>query len=84
MFKNLMFNRFITRFHLSHNPFGLHQAQRRLGYFGKAVKLSPTVSSLITHEPKLKARQKGQLYVPVVYTKWPRVRLFVEVVKEMF
>uniref|UniRef100_A0A7D5K8U9 Uncharacterized protein n=1 Tax=Escherichia virus LS2 TaxID=2743776 RepID=A0A7D5K8U9_9CAUD len=84
MFKNLMFNRYTSTFHLSHNPFACIKRNEKLSYFGKAVKLSPTVFAMITPSKAEEARQKREANVPVVYTKWPRVRLFVEVVKEMF
>lgn len=84
MFKNLMFNRYTSTFHLSHNPFACIKRDEKLGYCGKAVKLSPTVYALITPGKAEEARQKREANVPVVYTKWPSVRLFVEVVKEMF
>lgn len=48
MFKNLMFNRYTSTFHLSNNPFACIKRNEKLGYFGKAVKLSPTVYALIT------------------------------------
>lgn len=53
MSKNLMFNRYTGAFHLSHNPFACIKRNEKLGYFGKAVKLSPTVFALIT-QGKLK------------------------------
>lgn len=84
MSKNLMFNRYTDTFHLSNNPFACIKRSEKLGYFGKAVKLSPTVYALLTPGKAEEARQKRATNVPVVYTKWPRVRLFVEVVKEMF
>ncbi len=84
MSKNLMFNRYSNTFHLSNNPFACIKRNEKLGYFGKAVKLSPTVYALITPGKAEEASQKREANVPVVYTKWPRVRLFVEVVKEMF
>lgn len=83
MFKNLMFNRYSNTFHLSNNPFACIKRNEKRGYFGKAVKLSPTVFALITPSKAEEARQNRGTNVPVVYTKWPRVRLFVEVVKEM-
>lgn len=83
MSKNLMFNRYTDTFHLSHNPFACIKRNEKLGYFGKAVKLSPTVYALITHGKAEEARQKRETDVPVVYTKWPRVRLFIEFVKEV-
>ena len=83
MFKNLMFNRYTSTFHLSNNPFACIKRNENLGYFGKAVKLSPTVYALITPGKAEEARQKRETNVPVVYTKWPRVRLFVEFVKEV-
>ena len=82
MSKNLMFNSYSNTFHLSHNPFACIRRNEKLGYFGKAVKLSPTVFAMITPGKVEEARQKGETSVPVVYTKWPRVRLFVEFVKE--
>lgn len=83
MSKNLMFNRYSNTFHLSHNPFSCIKRNEKLGYFGNAVKLSPTVYALITPGKAEEARQKRETNVPVVYTKWPRVRLFVEFVKEV-
>lgn len=81
MSKNLMFNRYSNTFHLSNNPFACIKSNEKLGYFGKAVKLSPTVYALITQGKAEEARQKRETDVPVVYTKWPRVRLFIEYVK---
>ena len=83
MSKNLLFNRYTDTFHLSNNPFACIKRNEKLGYFGKAVKLSPTVFALITPGKAAEARQKKETSVPVVYTKWPRVRLFVEFVKEV-
>ena len=83
MFKNLMFNRYSNTFHLSNNPLACIKRNEKLGYFGKAVNLSPTVFALITPGKAEEARQKRETNVPVVYTKWPRVRLFVEFVKEV-
>lgn len=83
MSKNLMFNRYTSTFHLSNNPFACIKSNEKLGYFGKAVKLSPTVFALITPGKAEEARQKRETDVPVVYTKWPRVRLLVEFVKEV-
>lgn len=83
MSKNLMFNRYTDTFHLSNNPLACIKRNEKLGYFGKAVKLSPTVYALITPGKAEEARQKRDTDVPVVYTKWPRVRLFIEYVKEV-
>lgn len=83
MFKNLMFNRYSNTFHLSNNPFACIKRNEKLGYFGKAVKLSPTVYALITPGKAEEARQKIETSVPVVYTKWPRLRLVVERIKEV-
>lgn len=83
MSKNLMFNSYTSTFHLSHSPFACIKRNEKLGYFGKAVKLSPTVYALITPGKAEEARQKSETDVPAVYTKWPRVRLFVEFVKEV-
>ncbi|QWT56357.1 hypothetical protein [Enterobacter phage EV136_1] len=82
MFKNLMFNRYSKTFHLSHNPFACIKRDEKVGFFGKAVKLSPTVYALITPGKIEEARQKKDSAVSVVYTKWPRVRLAVEYIKE--
>lgn len=83
MFKNLMFNRYSNTFHLSNNPFACIKRNEKLGYFGKAVKLSPTVYALITPGKAEEARQKIETSVPVVYTKWPRLRLVVGRIKEV-
>ncbi|QUE30092.1 hypothetical protein [Enterobacter phage IME278] len=83
MFKNLMFNRYSKTFHLSHNPFACIKRDEKVGFFGKAVKLSPTVYALITPGKIEEARQKKDSAVSVVYTKWPRVRLAVEYIKEV-
>lgn len=83
MFKNLMFNRYSKTFHLSHNPFACIKSDEKVGFFGKAVKLSPTVYALITPQKVEEAKQKVETSVPVVYTKWPRVRLVVAYVKEV-
>lgn len=83
MSKNLMFNRYSGTFHLSHNPFACIKRNEKLGYFGKAVKLAPTVFALITPGKADEARQKLETDVPAVYTKWPRLRLVVEFVKEV-
>ena len=82
MSKNLMFNRFSQTFHLSNNPFACIKRNEKLGYFGKAVKLSPTVFALITPGKAEEARQKKETSVPVVYTKWPRVKLLIAFIKE--
>ncbi|WBF70043.1 hypothetical protein SFP20_026 [Shigella phage SFP20] len=84
MFKNLMFNRYSNTFHLSHNPFACIKRNEKLGYFGKAVKLSPTVYALITPGKADEARQKRETSVPVVYTKWPRLRLALAWAKEVY
>lgn len=83
MSKNLMFNRFSQSFHLSHNPFPCIKRGEKLGLFGKAVKLSPTVFALLTPGKVELARNKLKTDVPVVYTKWPRLRLVIEYVKEV-
>lgn len=83
MSKNLMFNSYTDTFHLSNNPFACIKRNEKLGYFGKAVKLSPTVYALITPGKAEEARQKCETNVPVVYAKWPRVRLFIEYMKEV-
>ena len=83
MFKNLMFNRYSNTFHLSHNPFACIKRNEKVGFFGKAIKLSPTVYALITPGKAEEAKQKVETCVPVVYTKWPRLRLVVEYVKEV-
>lgn len=83
MFKNLMFNRYSKTFHLSNNPFACIKRNEKLGFFGKAVKLSPTVYALITPGKAEEARQKRETSVPVVYTKWPSVRLMLAFIKEV-
>lgn len=83
MSKNLMFNRYSNTFHLSNNPFACIKRNEKVGFFGKAVKLAPTVYALITPGKAEEARQKRETNVPVVYTKWPRVRLLIEYVKEV-
>lgn len=83
MFKNLMFNRYSKTFHLSHNPFACIKRNEKVGFFGKAIKLAPTVYALITPRRVEEARQKQETSVPVIYTKWPRVRLVVEYIKEV-
>ena len=83
MSKNLMFNRYSNTFHLSNNPFACIKSNEKVGFFGKAIKLAPTVYALITPGKAEEAIQKRETDVPVVYTKWPRVRLFVEFVKEV-
>lgn len=83
MSKNLMFNRYTSTFHLSNNPFACIKRNEKVGFFGKAIKLAPTVFALITPGKAEEARQKIETSVPVVYTKWPRVRLFIEFVKEV-
>lgn len=82
MFKNLMFNRYSKTFHLSNNPFACIKRYEKVGFFGKAVKMAPTVFALITPGKAEEARQKKGTIVPVVYTKWPRVRLVLEFIKE--
>ena len=82
MSKNLMFNRYSKTFHLSNNPFACIKRNEKVGFFGKVVKLAPTVYALITPGKVEEAKQKVETSVPVVYTKWPRVRLVLEFVKE--
>lgn len=84
MSKNLMFNRYSKTFHLSHNPFACIKRDEKVGFFGKAVKMSPTVYALLTPGKIEEARQKKDSAVPVVYTKWPRLRLVVEFAKEVY
>ncbi|ECQ4522548.1 hypothetical protein F0D05_14905 [Salmonella enterica] len=82
MSKNLMFNRYTDTFHLSNNPFACIKRNEKVGFFGKAVKLAPTVYALITPGKAEEARQKRETSVPVVYTKWPRVKLLIAFIKE--
>lgn len=84
MSKNLMFNRFTRSFHLSHNPFGFHKANQPLPRFGKTVALAPAVHALVTRKSMLKAMDKEDVSVPVVVTKWPRVKLALLVIKGAF
>ncbi|CDM21599.1 hypothetical phage protein [Citrobacter phage CR8] len=80
MSKNLMFNRFTKSFHLSHNPFSFHKGS--LPRFGKTVALAPAVHALVTRKSFLKAVNKEAVSVPVVVTKWPRLKLALLVIKE--
>lgn len=82
MFKNFMFNRYSKTFHLSNSPFACIKRGERVGIFGKAVKLSPIVYALVTPGSIESAKRKDQVSVPVVVTKWPRVRLAVAAIKE--
>lgn len=82
MSKDLMFNRFTRSFHLSHSPFSFHKANQPLPRFGKTVTLSPAVHALVTRKSMLKAMDKEQVDVPVVITKWPRIKLALLVIKE--
>lgn len=81
MFKNLSFNRYTKTFHLSNNPFACVKANEKVGYFGKTVKLSGSVYALLT-PGKLEEARRAIAGVPVVYTKWPRVKLLVAFIKE--
>lgn len=82
MSKNLMFNRYSKGFHLSQNPFSFHKGS--LPRFGKTVALAPAVHALVTRRSMLKAIEKEAVDVPVVVTKWPRVKLALLVIKEAF
>ena len=82
MSKNLMFNRFSKTFHLSYSPFSFHKGS--VPIFGKTVALAPAVHALVTRKSMLKAMDKEQVDVPVVVTKWPRVKLALLVIKEAF
>ncbi|UZT50215.1 hypothetical protein [Enterobacter phage 02_vB_Eclo_IJM] len=64
MSKNLMFNRFSQTFHLSHNPFACIKRNEKVGFFGKAVKLAPTVYAIIVPSKVEEARQKQETSVP--------------------
>lgn len=83
MSKNLMYCRYTRSFHLSQNPISFHTAKQPLPRFGKTVALAPTVHALVTRKSMLTAMDKEPVDVPVVVTKWPRVRLFIEYVKEV-
>lgn len=82
MSKNLMYNRYSKGFHLSHNPFAFHKGS--LPRFGKTVALAPAVHALVTRKSMLKAMEKEAVSVPVVVTKWPRIKLALLVIKEVF
>lgn len=82
MFKNLSFNRYTKTFHLSNNPFPCVKAREKVGYFGKTVKLSGSVYALLTPGKLEEARRESIAGVPVVHTKWPRVKLLVAFIKE--
>lgn len=80
----LMFNRYSKSFHLAFSPFAFLKPNQRVGLLGKAVKLSPCVYALITKRDLETARQKCTTDVPVVVTKWPRVKLVMRNLKEIF
>lgn len=82
MFKNLMFNRYSQSFHLANSPISCFKRGEKVGYFGKTVKLSCNVYALLTPGKLEKARRHNAISVPVVYTKWPRVKLLVAFIKE--
>lgn len=82
MSKNLMYNRYSKGFHLSHNPFAFHKGS--LPRFGETVALAHAVHALVTRKSMLKAVDKEAVSVPVVVTKWPRVKLALLVIKEAF
>lgn len=80
MSKNLMFNRFSKSFHLSNNPFSFHKGS--VPRFGKTVALAPAVHALVTRKSFIKSMHKEAVSVPVVVTKWPRLKLALLVIKE--
>ena len=82
LFKNLSYNRYTKSFHLSHSPYACIKASDKVGYFGKAVKLSGSVYALLTPGKLEEARRESVTGVPVVYTKWPRLKLLVAFIKE--
>lgn len=82
MFKNLMFNRYTQTFHISQNPFSFHKG--KLPRFGKTVALAPAVHALVTRKSLVRAMSKEAVSVPVVVTKWPRLKLALLVIKETF
>lgn len=82
MFKNLSFNRYTNTFHLSNNPYPCVRRNEKVGFFGKTVKLSGSVYALLTPGKLEEARRESITGVPVVYTKWPRVKLLVAFIKE--
>lgn len=83
MSKNLMYNRYTKGFHLSNNPFAFHKGSLPR-FFGKTVALAPAVHALVTRKSMLKAMEKEVVSVPVVVTKWPRFKLALLVIKEVF
>lgn len=50
--------------------------------FGSFHSFAPSVHALMTHGLLVSASQGERPEVPVVVTKWPRVRLFIATVKE--
>lgn len=82
MFKKLSFNRYTKTLHLSNNPFACVKANEKVGYFGKTVKLSGSVYALLTPGKLEEARRESITGVPVVHTKWPRVKLLIAFIKE--
>lgn len=82
LFKNLMFNRYSQSFHLSNSPISCVKRGEKVGYFGKTVKLSGSVYALLTTGKLEEARRESITGVPVVHTKWPRVKLLIAFIKE--
>lgn len=63
---------------------GKRSEYRKLPLIGiDPFELSPNVHALVTRGLMLKAQEGKRPEVPVVVTKWPRVRLYVQRFKEM-
>lgn len=55
----------------------------RIPFIGDTFELSPSVHILVTRGLYEAAAEKSRPFVPVVVTKWPRLRLLWERIKEV-
>lgn len=55
----------------------------KIPFIGQAVLLAPSVHILITKGSFIAATNKERPVLPVVVTKWPRVRLLIARIKEV-
>lgn len=55
----------------------------KIPFIGDTFELSPSVYILVTRGLYEAATEKSRPFVPVVVTKWPRIRLFWERIKEV-